>query len=36
MADNGVSREVILWRARTVLDAPDPTTTPAAAARRSY
>ena len=24
MADNGVSREVILWRARTVLDAPDP------------
>ena len=24
MADNGVSREVILWRARAVLDAPDP------------
>ena len=24
MADNGVSREVILWRAQTVLDAPDP------------
>jgi len=24
MADNGVSREVILWRARAALDAPDP------------